>query len=798
MKYFLKKIQFIIILSILTVLKSYPQTGTVKGRVYDAVNNEPLPFVNVVVFGTNIGSATDVDGKFIITGIKPGFIQLTASFVGYKNAISREIKVGNIKIEYVDIPMEMAEQNIQEVVVTGNIFYKSEESPVSLRSIGLAEIERNPGANRDISKVIQSFPGIASSVSFRNDIIIRGGGPSETRFYLDGVEVPNINHFATQGASGGPVGIINADFINEVNYYSGAFPANKGNALSGILDFKQITGNKDRLKFKGTLGASELSGTLDGPIGKKTTFIFSARQSYLQFLFDAIGLPFLPTFNDFQFKSLTRFSDKHELTIIGIGAIDLFKLNTGIKNPNEEQQFILSYLPVYQQWNYTIGAVYKYYRKNSYQTFVVSRNHLNNTSYKYINNDESKPENKILDYNSQEIENKLRYEVTNRSGDVKINYGANLELARYTNNTFQKRFQENSLKTIEYNVDLDFLKYGTFGQISKDVFNNRLSLSFGIRMDGNNYSSSFSNLLQQFSPRFSVSYILTKSLNLSFNTGRYFQLPAYTTLGYQENGKFVNKENNLKYISVDHLIAGFEYKPNEVSQFTIEGFYKKYSKYPFSISDSMSIANKGADFGVIGDEEVVSKSNGRAYGMEFQFRLKTQKRLNVNVAYTLVRSEFEDKNGTFKPSSWDSKHILTLTGTKTLDKNWNIGFKWRFLGGLPYTPYDLNKSELIDAWNSQQRAFLDLNQLNSARLKPYHQLDVRVDKGYYFKRWSIIIYLDIQNLYNFKGESQDNILRVQDANGNYVTKDNNTRYVLKSISSTSGTVLPTIGITVEF
>jgi hypothetical protein len=229
-----------------------------------------------------------MDGNFVLNDLEPGFVRVEASFVGYKKAVSSEIEVSVANTNFIEIKLEQQQEQIEEVTVTASPFRKTIESPVSLRSIGIGEIEKSPGANRDISKVIQSFPGVQSTPAFRNDVIIRGGGPSETRFYLDGVEVPFINHFSTQGASGGPVGIINPDFLREVNYYSGAFPANKGNALSGMLEFSQVDGNEDKLKFQGTLGTSEVAATLDGPIGNKTAFVFSARRSYLQFLFSVL------------------------------------------------------------------------------------------------------------------------------------------------------------------------------------------------------------------------------------------------------------------------------------------------------------------------------------------------------------------------------------------------------------------------------------------------------------------------------------------------------------------------------
>lgn len=185
----------------------------IKGRVFDSKNNEPIPFANLIVFGTTIGTTSDFDGNFILAGLEPGWIELRVTAIGFKPYVSEAIMVTRSKNVYVDIALDEAPFEIAGVEVKASPFRRSEEAPLSLRRIGIDEIERNPGGNRDISRVIQSLPGVATSLAYRNDVIVRGGGPNENRFYLDGVEIPNLNHFATQGSSGGPVGIINVDFV---------------------------------------------------------------------------------------------------------------------------------------------------------------------------------------------------------------------------------------------------------------------------------------------------------------------------------------------------------------------------------------------------------------------------------------------------------------------------------------------------------------------------------------------------------------------------------------------------------
>jgi hypothetical protein len=774
-------------------------TGVIKGKVTDAVTNDALPFAVIFVQGTSLGGTTDLDGNFTINNVPGGTYNVQASLTGYKKQVKYEIMVNSVRPSEVNFALETDSKTADTVVIRANPFIKTAESPVSVRTIGVAEIERNPGGNRDISKAIQSLPGVASSVSFRNDIIIRGGAPNENRFFLDGVEVPNINHFATQGSSGGPVGMINVNFIREVDFYSGAFPATRGNSLSSVFEFKMKEGNPDRLVTSFTVGASDFGLTFDGPLGKNTSFIFSARRSYLQFLFQALQLPFLPIYNDFQFKTKTKIGDKGELTFLGLGAIDQFELNKEA-NETEEQQYLLNVLPINQQWNYTIGGTYRHFTQNGSLLFVLSRNMLNNSTVKYFENDESSPNNLLQDYLSQESENKFRFEHYIYSNGWKFTYGAGAEYVRFTSDTYQKIIIPSGVSTVDFSSKLLLWKYGAFGQVSKVLAQERLTLSFGLRMDGSDYSSAMSNPLEQFSPRFSASYAVNEKWAINFNVGRYYQLPAYTVLGYRDSlNTLANKANGVTFIRADHIVAGVEWIPWENARITAEGFYKMYNNYPFLLNDSISLANLGADFGVIGNDAIVSNSTGRAFGAEFLIQQKLYKGFYGILAYTIVRSEFKTKFNEYAPSAWDNGHIVSLTAGKKFNKGWEVGARWRFQGGTPYTPYNLALTAQQSVWNVAGRGILDYSQINSLRFSPIHQLDMRVDKKWFLKKFSLNLYFDVQNVYNKQLELQPNITVVRDANGNPVTDPNNPNaYLLKLLPNTSGTVLPTLGIILEF
>lgn len=780
----------------------YAQTGLIQGKVLNAITNEALPFATVGIQGTTTGIATDINGEFKLPNLIPGNYNLEISLVGFKKKTLFDINVNNAKPTYIEITLEETSTDLKAVEVTTSPFSKTEESPVSLRSIGAEEIKRLPGANRDISKVIQSLPGVASTPAFRNDIIIRGGAPNENRFYLDGIEVPNINHFATQGSSGGPVGLINVNLIKDVDFYSGAFPANRGNALSSVFEFKQKDGRSDKWVFTGAVGNTDFGLTADGPISKNSSLLVSVRRSYLQGLFSILGLPFLPTYNDYQIKYKVKFSDKADLTIVSLGALDQFKLNTGIENPDEEQRYILENIPTNNQWNYTIGANLRLFAKKGYKNFVFSRNMLRNSAIKYKLNVETDA-NRILDYNSDEIENKFRFESTSRQGNYKFNYGVSYQYAKYKVNTYQIiATQFNPNLVVDFSSALNFHSWGAFGQVSRSFFASRLTLSAGLRADGNSYSKEMANPLKQLSPRLSASYSISERWALNANAGMYYQLPSYTVLGYRDQqGTLVNKANGATYINGNHLVGGVEYTAGNSAKITVEGFYKTYNNYPFVLKDSISLANQGADFGVIGNTPVTPTSKGRSYGVEFLAQQKITKGFYGILSATYVRSEFTDKSNQYKPSAWDNRFLLSLTAGKNFKRGWVAGIRFRWVGGAPYTPTDTTASLIQAAWDVNNQGILDISQLNSQRLRSFNQLDIRVDKLWYFKKWTLNLYLDIQNLLNYKAQQAPRLTPKQDANGNkitYVDGNNVTRYVANSIPNTAGIVLPTIGLIVEF
>lgn len=770
------------------------QTYKIQGTVINKHTRAPLEYVNVLIVGLASGASSNEKGSFTIEQVPPGIYRLQASCLGYKTTLTPEYRVNHIT-PHILIEMEEDELTLDAVTVTASPFRKVTESPVSLRIIGLREIEKAPGANRDISRVVQNYPGVAfSPIGYRNDLIVRGGGPSENRFYLDGIEIPNINHFSTQGASGGPVGLIDADLIRSVEFYSGAFPANRGNALSSILDFSLRDGDMEKNSIKATLGASEIALTSNGHIGSNTSYLASVRQSYLQMLFKVLGLPLLPAYTDASFKIKTRFNPRHELTILGLGGIDRMKLNFDIEG--EDAEYILSYLPKIEQETFTLGGVYRHYGGPHIQTITVSHSYLNNRNIKYRNNDESTEDNLTLRLRSVEQETKIRIENTSSWSVWKINAGADFNYSQYTQNNYQKVFTD-AMHLFDYHTNLNIARWGLFASIDYTSSGERITASLGVRTDGNNYSNKMKQLWKQLSPRLSVSYRLIDGLFLSGHIGQYYQLPPYTALGFKEDGQtYTNRY--LDYISVAQKSIGLSWNPNETMELSIEGFHKQYQHMPFSLSDGIPLMCKGNDYGVIGNEALQSDAEGHSYGIEIMFKWLLAQKLNLSSSLTLFKSEFKIKDQEpYIASAWDNRFIFNVSGTYNLPKQWSIGLKASCIGGAPYTPFDEYKSSLVEAWNAQGKALYDYSRYNTERLPAFGQLDVRIDKTFYWKKCMFGIYLDIQNITASKLRQPDVLMSTGEI-ANPSAPESEQHYIMKYITQESGTLLPTLGITFEY
>lgn len=791
-----------------------PMQGSLSGTLIDKNTQRPVAGAGVLLSPSNSTTLTDTIGKFFFTGLRPGTYNITINSLGYKSVTLNNVLITNGNINVITLEAEPVASSLAEVTVSGRrttARAASIETPLSVQRMTIEEIKRNPGGNFDISKVIQSLPGVGGGVGgggFRNDIIIRGGAPNENVYYLDGIEIPVINHFGTQGSGGGPQGILNANFIEEVKLSSSAFDARYDNALSSVLQFKQKSGNDKRTQGNIILSATELALTLDGPLDKKTTYLASVRRSYLQLLFQAIDLPIRPNYWDFQFKTTTKINPTTTLSFLGLGAIDEFKF-AAPKSATPEKLYIINSNPIINQWNYTVGASLRKLTKKGFWNLALSRNTLNNNVEKFEDNEKPSPTTQTLFTDSREIENKLRFDMTtNTSNGWKISYGAMVQYADFNNafnNLFRKELRDQNGTIIQpevrivANSNTDFIKYGSFIQGSRKIFADKVAISGGIRMDANSLNTSESNPLQQISPRVSLSYAVADQWNINASMGRYYKLPSYTQLAFRNGG--VSNPGN--YIQSTHYVAGVEYIPSSTFRLTVEGFYKKYSNYPVSILEGISLANKGTEFGSIGNEAVTQSGKGRAYGMEIFMQKKLTRHFFGILSYTLYKSEFTNRNGMYLPAAWDNGQLLSITAGYKLPRNWELGIKFRYQGTAPLTPFDLVASQLN--YLSVGTGILDYTRFNSNRLPAFHSSDIRIDKKWNYRKTTLNLFIDVTNWYGSKISGIPQYTFQRNAqNTAFITTNgqpiapNGSNAIPLILSNAEVQITPTFGLIVEF
>lgn len=757
------------------------------GSVKDNLG-EPIGGASVFLEGTTLGAQTDFDGNYEIRGVAPGSYNLIASYLGYGSQTQFNIIVRSKGTPNYDFKLKEVAEQLDEVVLSNaNVITRPKETPLSTQTLSAVEIATYPGSNNDVVQVAQTLPGVSPSIGgFRNDLIIRGGAPNETVYYLDGMEIPNINHFATQGSAGGPVGLINVSFIDNVTLSTSAFNARYDNPLSGVLQFQQRNGNNRNFAGNFRVSASEAALTLEGPLFKKvgevskTTFLASVRRSYLQFLFQAIGLPIRPDYWDYQYKLNHELDEYNTLTFLGLGSIDDFS----VAPPDEfdaDQQATLDQTPFIKQRTNTMGVTWRNRFKdgNGFMLTTLSNNTLSNDFTRY--SDPINESGVIFGNDARESETKLRYELTQFFDGWKLSTGLNLQYSDYSNTTNDIR------NNLVFDTEIDFVKYGIFANVTRSFIENKLDLSFGFRMDDDTFTEN-DNLLSTFSPRMSASYEFAKDWRLNGSVGRYFKIPPYTILGFRNNaGELINQ--NVDYTQSDHMVLGLQHYFTPSSSISLEGFYKRYEDYPVSVRDGVSLANKGGGFEVLGSEPIETVGKGRSYGAELQFQQKLSNNFYGIFAYTWFYSEFTGfDTSTYVPSVWDSRHLVSFVGGYKFNRNWEFSSRYRFAGRTPFVPTDLDATLA-----NYPEVILDYSRLGEDKLEIFSALDVRLDKKWNFQKFALNLFIEAQNILGQNNPSPPDYGLNRDADGMVIQPRS-----LAIIEQDPGSVIPGIGIVIDF
>lgn len=737
--------------------------GEITGSVFDAVTKQPLVGANVFILGTTYGAATDVNGRYSIKNIPAEMYQVRASVIGYTQRVKTDVMVQPGKLTQLDFELTPQVIEFENVVVTADYFGKNILEPTSVRNFSFEELRRSPGGFEDVIRALSVLPGVAQADAGRNDLVVRGGAPSENLYLVDGIEVPNINHFGTQGATGGPLSYINLDFVKETSFSTGGFPVLYGDKLSSVLKINLRNGRTDRLGGKATISASQFGLNAEGPLfNEKSSFILSARRSYLDFIFKSAGFSFVPEYYDVLAKADYKLDNANSLSFLFVSAFD----NVKFFNDDEDKRYDNSRILGSDQIQYFTGLSYQRLFSNGYMNLSIGRNYVD-----YDTRQSDSLLNPIFLNKSKEEENNLRLDVVHKFSSVtEMNFGLNAKLIEFDADILFPNFVTSfgdTLPISSLRKSDNFFKGGSYINFNF-MFFKRLITNFGIRTD---YFNAINNKFT-LSPRFSASYALNQITNLNFSTGIYYQTPSYIWLIADERNK------DLKSVRVNQFVAGFDRQLSDDALLKVEGFYKEYSDYPASlVRPYLVLANTGAgfsgsddNFSSFGLEPLVSEGFGKSRGIE----LSVQKKLSDIPYYgilslTYSKTDFTSLDGIERNGTYDQNWIFNLSGGYRINKYWEVSTKFRFASGRPYTPFQNDGSQLVADYNTR-------------RLKSAHSLDIRVDRRWFFAGWTLITYVDIQNIYNQKNLSG-------------IRWD---RREQRIDESSSIGILPSIGISAEF
>lgn len=704
--------------------------GIIEGKVLDHDTQSPVADAVVKIMPLNKKTGTDEKGNFRFEFLNNGNYILEISAVGYKTIIKTDLVISSGNPVSVIVEMNSTSYTTESISVDANYFDKNSDVNISSVNLDYEEVRRSPGASEDISRMLQTAPGVSVLNDQRNDLVVRGGSPSENLLLIDGVDLPNLSHYGSQGTTGGAITFLNLKFIREADIFTGGFSSKYGDRLSSVVDIKLREGSFKNYINNLNLSFAGFGGTFEGPLSKKSSYLFSVNRSYLDLLKGALRLSAVPNYWDFNLKVTNKFDDNNILNIIGFSALD--KINFVTDENTKVDDF--PYDSDNKTNTYTGGLVYRRLNKNGYLQAVVS-----NTNTNYYSDNVFAPTKKreyYLDNNENEFTSKLEYNV--KLSDLfflTVNLGG--KWGRYKNDIYSVQDttpQGYIIPELSVNNSINNTKlFGGFN-ITNKLFKDRLVLNYGIRYDYFDYIKNKSTL----SPRLGASFYVTNSTTINAAYGIFHQAPLNIWLASD------TRNSNLNSMRSEHFIAGIEQVIMRDIKFVAEVYEKRYSNYAVSVNNPEYILiDGGAQFGpnLVG----YASSNGQGYVRGID--LSIQKKLSGNgiygsINYSYSKSEFTALTGGEKQAAFDPTHQFTVILGYQVADDWLIGLKFKYAGGRPYTPFDQVSSTQLG------RGVWDMSKFNDERYPSYSRLDVRVDKKFYFKKVCLTTYFELQNAYN--------------------------------------------------
>lgn len=714
-------------------LTAQPAAGTIEGRVLDRDTRTPLIGANIILLNTALGAVSDTEGRFAIPNVPVGTYALQFRMVGYTAFTRADVIVRPQRTTTANA--ELTEQTIEseQVVVTAGYFRQNDTQPLSLTALSAEEIRRAPGSGGDISRVVMSLPSLAKVNDQSNSLIVRGGSPLENAFFLDGIEIPNINHFPTQGATGGPIGMVNVDLIEEVNFIAGGFSAAYGDKMSSVMELKLREGNRQNFEAQLDLNIAGFGGVAEGPLGEHGSYVLSLRRSYLQYLvkmFD-IGTTAAPSYGDVQAKIVYDLSPEHQLTLVTLNGDDH---NDPTRTVAEENDMLFyGSQEIYQNAG---GLTWRALWSNAFVSMTT-------LGYQATTSDEDLFETNtgaaLFRNRSTEGSAALRNSNHLRLADqlaLEFGFEAKNVFAEYDNRfgAFTDALGD-STPAVSVTQSFNAAKLGMFFTTILRPLDG-VTVTIGARSDYFSYSDRMT-----VSPRASLAYQLDERTSFTIASGMYYQNMPVALLTQNSANK------GLRDPYAVHYILGAQHLLTEDTKLSVEVYQKEYYDFPVDPSDpSLFLVDEifyrnGLYFH---HAPLTNSGLARARGVELTLQKKLAQDLYGLVSAAFFRTEYKGADDIWRNRVFDNRIILSAEGGYKPDAEWEFSARWIYAGGTPYTPFDLTKSA------QAQRGVFDGSRINGARYPAYHSLNVRFDKRFHFSASNLILYLSAWNAYNRK------------------------------------------------
>lgn len=708
--------------------------GIIKGKVVDAETQVPLAGANVVILNTLMGAATDSLGNFVIYNIPSGNYVLQFHFIGYQMLTKTDIIVRPQRTTYVNSGLQESYLEENAVVVSAGYFDKQQQQPLSTISFSREEIRRAPGSAGDVSRIIMGLPSIAKVNDQSNSLVVRGGSPIENAFFIDNIEIPDINHFPTQGVSGGPIGLINVDFIDDVSFSAGGFSAAYGDRLSSVMDITFREGNREQYDAQLDFNFAGFGGVFEGPfLNQNSSFMISLRRSYLDLLVKAadIGTSVAPRYGDYQGKFVFDINSRHKLTVLGIFGDD--HNNPDREAALENDMIVYGNQDIYEN---TAGINWR---------AVWNKNGYSNTSFSWtglqFKEDYYETNSSIHLIRNRSVENNFKVRNVNH---IRLNKRSAIEFGsevKHTTIDYDNFFSEytdaigDSTPALFINDKIQAQKYGLFLNYLYNPFES-LSTTLGLRADYFSLNENF-----HLAPRFALSYQLNPAMTLNAAAGVYYQNLPMILLSQNSQNTAINDPQSV------HYVLGFDYLLSPSTKLSTELYLKDYKNMPIDSEQPQLflIDELFYRYGFFFNHGPLNDSGeARSRGVEMILQKKLAEEFYGLVSASYFRSEYKIKNNQWMDRVFDNRYIFSIEGGYKPGNNWEFSLRWIFAGGTPYTPFDNTESEKIN------RAVLDQSRINKARYPEYHSLNVRFDRRFHFTKSNLVTYLSVWNAYNRK------------------------------------------------